>query len=56
MKKNASATVRNAELTEKAAAVVDRINNKTKIPKKFLIEEAVINYLPEIYEGRKARS
>jgi hypothetical protein len=42
-----------AELTEKAAKVVSRIKARTNIPKKFLIEEAIINYLPEKYEKQK---
>jgi hypothetical protein len=41
---------RTAELTEEAARVVDRIKARTNIPKKFLIEEAILNYLPEKYK------
>jgi len=44
-------TPRSTELTEKAAAIVDRINLKTKIPKKYLVEEAIINYLPQRYKN-----
>jgi len=43
---------RSAELTPKAATIVDRIKNRTRIPKKFLIEEAIVNYLPKKYERR----
>lgn len=42
--------VRHAELTKRAATVVDRIKAKTKKPIKYLIEEAVVNYLPEKYK------
>ena len=54
MKKNiAPVPPRSAELTEEAAAVVDRIKAATKIPKRYLIEEAILVYLPEKYEGQK---
>lgn len=46
---------RSAELTEEAANVVDRIKAKTRIPKKFLIEEAIVNYLPKKYEKKEVR-
>jgi len=42
--------LRSAELTPDAATVVDQIKHKTKIPIKFLIEEAVVNYLPKKYK------
>lgn len=45
---------RSAELTEKAAEVVDRIKDLTKIPKRYLIEEAIVNYLPEKYEAQES--
>ena len=44
---------RTAELTEEAANVVDRIKALTRIPMKFLIEEAIIKYLPKKYEKRR---
>lgn len=50
-KSTVSAPTRNAELTPKAAKVVDRVKAQTKIPMKHLIEEAIINYLPSKYEG-----
>ena len=46
------ASPRSAELTQKAAKVVDRIKDITKIPKRHLIEEAIVNYLPKKYERR----
>lgn len=52
-KSNETVPPRSAELTDKAAQVVDRIKDLTKIPKRYLIEEAILNYLPEKYEGRK---
>jgi hypothetical protein len=42
--------LRTTELTEKAAEVVDRIKDLTKIPKRYLVEEAILNYLPNKYE------
>jgi len=41
---------RSAELTEAAAEVVDRIKALTRIPKRYLIEEAILNYLPDKYK------
>lgn len=56
MRKNTMpAPPRSAELTEEAANVVDRIKAKTRIPKKFLIEEAIVNYLPKKYEKKEVR-
>lgn len=45
---------RSHELSPKAAKVVDRIKEKTRIPKRYLIEEAILNYLPKKYEGQGA--
>ena len=52
----APAPLLSAELTEEAAAVVDRIKALTKIPKKYLIEEAILKYLPKKYEGQKLKT
>ena len=44
---------RTAQLTEETAAVLDRIKALRRIPITYLIEEAVINYLPQRYEYKQ---
>jgi hypothetical protein len=46
---------RTGQLTHKTAEVLDRIKASTKIPIRYLVEEAVINYLPKKYEKQKVK-
>lgn len=55
-KSNIPPPPRSAELTEAAAEVVDRIKALTRIPKRYLIEEAIINYLPDKYEAEEVKA
>ena len=53
MRKNKNTASLSIELTDKAARVIERLKKRTKIPKKYLVEEAVVEYLSPKYEKQE---
>jgi predicted transcriptional regulator len=49
-------SLRTVEVSQEAAAMLDRMKDRTKIPKRYLVEEAILQYLPKKYGGKKAHA